>query len=56
VTPRERLPNRWASIVFEIELYGLRYTASASYFADGRPAGAPSMPLGAALDVIASQP
>jgi hypothetical protein len=38
VTPRERLPNRRASIVFEIELHGLHYTASASYFADGRPA------------------
>src|SRR5215475_5344018 len=38
VTARERLPNRRASIVFEIELHGLRYTASASYFADGRPA------------------
>src|SRR5262249_9270245 len=38
MTPRERLPNRRASIVFEIELHGLRYTASASYFADGRPA------------------
>jgi ribonucleoside-diphosphate reductase alpha chain len=35
---RQRLPNRRASIVFELELHGLRYTASASYFADGRPA------------------
>jgi hypothetical protein len=33
---RERLPNRRASITFELELHGLRYTASFSYFADGR--------------------
>jgi ribonucleoside-diphosphate reductase alpha chain len=38
MSPRARLPNRRASIVFELELHGLRYTASASYFADGRPA------------------
>jgi ribonucleoside-diphosphate reductase alpha chain len=38
MTPRERLPNRRASIVFEIELHGLHYTASVSHFADGRPA------------------
>jgi hypothetical protein len=38
VTPRERLPNRRASIVFELELHGLRYTAGVSHFADGRPA------------------
>jgi hypothetical protein len=38
VTPRERLPNRRDSIVFEIELYGLRYTATVSRFADGRVA------------------
>jgi hypothetical protein len=36
MTARERLPNRRPSIVFEIELYGLRYTASVSHFADGR--------------------
>jgi hypothetical protein len=35
---REHLPNRRASIVFEIELHGLKYTASISRFADGRPA------------------
>jgi hypothetical protein len=38
VTPRERLPNRRASIVFELELHGLCYTASVSHFSDGRPA------------------
>jgi ribonucleoside-diphosphate reductase alpha chain len=38
MSPRERLPNRRASIVFEIELHGLKYTASVSHFADGRPA------------------
>jgi ribonucleoside-diphosphate reductase alpha chain len=101
MSPRERLPNRRASTVFEIELHGLAYTASVSYFADGRPAeiflqnhkpgsqsdanardsavaaslalqhgcplavlqravlrdphGRPSTPLGAAIDIIASQ-
>src|SRR5262245_1071365 len=38
MSPRERLPNRRASVVFEIELHGLHYTASVSHFADGRPA------------------
>src|SRR5262245_10939935 len=38
MTARERLPNRRASSVFELELHGLKYTASVSYFADGRPA------------------
>src|SRR5262245_45236503 len=38
MSPRERLPNRRASIVFEIELHGLHYTATVSRFADGRPA------------------
>jgi hypothetical protein len=33
---RQRLENRRASIVFEIELHGLRYTAGASHFPDGR--------------------
>jgi hypothetical protein len=102
MSPRERLPNRRGSVVFELELHGLRYTASASYFADGRPAeiflqnhkpgsqsdanardsavaaslalqfgcplevlqravlrdprGAPSTPLGAAIDFIAGEP
>jgi hypothetical protein len=36
MSPRERLPNRRASIVFELELHGLRYTATVSRFADGR--------------------
>src|SRR5262245_27450386 len=35
---RERLPNRRASVVFEIELHGLHYTATVSRFADGRVA------------------
>jgi ribonucleoside-diphosphate reductase alpha chain len=38
MTARERLPNRRASLVFELELGGLRYTASVSHLADGRPA------------------
>jgi hypothetical protein len=38
MSDRRRLPNRRDSIVFDIELHGLRYTASVSYFADGRPA------------------
>ena len=33
---RERLPNRRASTTFDLELRGLRYTASFSCFADGR--------------------
>jgi len=33
---RERLPNRRASISFELEVAGLRYTATFSRFADGR--------------------
>jgi hypothetical protein len=99
MSPRERLPDRRPSIVFEIELHGLRYTATVSQFSDGRvaeiflqnhkpgsqsdsnardsavaaslalqhgcplevlrravlrdPRGAPSTPLGAALDHIA---
>jgi ribonucleoside-diphosphate reductase alpha chain len=35
---RERLPNRRASITFELELHGLRYTATISSFSDGRVA------------------
>ena len=38
MTVRERLPNRRASIVFELEVGGLCFTASVSRFADGRPA------------------
>jgi hypothetical protein len=33
---RERLPNRRASTSFDIEVGGLRYTATVSRFADGR--------------------
>jgi ribonucleoside-diphosphate reductase alpha chain len=36
MTARARLPNRRASIVFEIELGGLRYIATISRFPDGR--------------------
>jgi ribonucleoside-diphosphate reductase alpha chain len=96
---RERLPNRRAAETFEIEVSGLRYTATVSRFADGRigeifiqnskpgstsdcymrdagisaslalqygcpletlrrallrdPRGAPSTPIGRALDLIA---
>jgi hypothetical protein len=101
MSPRERLPNRRPSVVFELELHSLHYTASISHFADGRvaeiflqnhkpgsqsdsnardsavaaslalqfgcplevlrravlrdPRGAPSTPLGAALDAIAAE-
>jgi hypothetical protein len=97
---RARLANRRASLTFELELGGLRYTAAVSRFPDGRlaeifiqntrpastsdcyardagiaaslalqygcpadvlrravlrdPRGAPSTPLGAALDMIAN--
>jgi hypothetical protein len=33
---RDRLPNRRASEVFDLEVGGLKYTASLSGFADGR--------------------
>jgi hypothetical protein len=33
---RDRLPNRRASEVFDLEVGGLKYTASFSCFADGR--------------------
>jgi hypothetical protein len=33
---RQRLPNRRASTTFTVEVSGLRYTATLSYFADGR--------------------
>jgi hypothetical protein len=36
MTGRRRLPNRRASISFELEVAGLRYTATVSRFADGR--------------------
>jgi ribonucleoside-diphosphate reductase alpha chain len=35
ITPRRRLPNRRASLTFEIESQGLSFTCSASWFADG---------------------
>jgi ribonucleoside-diphosphate reductase alpha chain len=38
MTARERLPNRRASISFEFEVAGLRYTATVSRFPDGRVA------------------
>src|SRR6516162_7774360 len=34
---RQRLPDRRASTVFNFECNGLHYTASASWFDDGRP-------------------
>ena len=34
---RERLPNRHSSLNFSFECNGLRYTATASWFDDGRP-------------------
>jgi hypothetical protein len=33
---RERLANRRASETFDVEVAGLRYTATVSYFPDGR--------------------
>ena len=33
---RERLPNRRAAETFEVEVNGLRYTATVGRFADGR--------------------
>src|SRR5881392_2862141 len=36
LAPRERLPNRRASETFQLEVAGLRYTATVSRFADGR--------------------
>jgi ribonucleoside-diphosphate reductase alpha chain len=38
MSPRQRLENRRASIVFDLELNGLRFTASFSRFPDGRVA------------------
>src|SRR5262245_50204276 len=38
MTARQCLPNRRASATFELELHGLRYTATVSRFADGQPA------------------
>ena len=35
MTARQRLPNRRASETFELEVGGLRYTATVSRFADG---------------------
>lgn len=36
MTARARLPNRRASLVFETEVGGLKYTCSVGRFADGR--------------------
>jgi hypothetical protein len=36
MTDRERLPDRRASITFDFEVGGLRYTATVSRFNDGR--------------------
>jgi hypothetical protein len=36
--PRRRLPNRRASITFDLEAQGLWFTCTASRYADGRPA------------------
>jgi hypothetical protein len=38
MTDREHLPARRPSLVFDVELNGLRFTASFSYFPDGRVA------------------
>ena len=35
---RERLPDRRASLSFSFECNGLNYTATVSFFPDGRPA------------------
>jgi hypothetical protein len=36
VSKRERLSNRRASLIFDVEAMGLRFTASVSCFPDGR--------------------
>jgi hypothetical protein len=36
VSKRERLSNRRASLIFDVEAMGLRFTASVSRFPDGR--------------------
>jgi hypothetical protein len=36
MSERQRLPNRRASTTFDLEVAGLRYTATVSRFADGR--------------------
>jgi hypothetical protein len=36
ITMRQRLPNRRASETFDVEVAGLRYTATVSWFSDGR--------------------
>lgn len=36
MSERQRLPNRRTSTLFEFEIDGLKFTASASRFADGR--------------------
>jgi hypothetical protein len=38
MTDREDLPNRHASTTFDLDLHGLRYTASFARFNDGRVA------------------
>ena len=38
MTLRQRLPNRRASLTFEIASQGLQFTCSASWFADGSAA------------------
>ena len=36
MSTRERLPNRRASTIFDFEAMGMRFTASASRYDDGR--------------------
>jgi hypothetical protein len=38
MSTRQRLPNRRGSETFDVELAGLHYTATVSYFANGDPA------------------
>jgi hypothetical protein len=38
MTARQRLPNRRASTTFQLEVAGLKYTATVSRFPDGRVA------------------
>jgi hypothetical protein len=35
MSARARLPNRRASLTFDIEAQGLRFTCTAAWFADG---------------------
>jgi hypothetical protein len=66
MTERKRLPNRRCNESFAFALDGLCFTATVSWFADGRiaelflnnynSAGKALSPVGAALDLLAGDP